>query len=106
MIAPRRDRRLALRLAFSLCALVASSCADRVAMAQPVVNRQPEAIGRPDERPPLLFRRVYVPADRGDEWRPAGGYLFVDPDEFERLVELASRQSAELGASPSVRTRC
>ncbi|HEX5443534.1 MAG TPA: hypothetical protein VFW87_06885, partial [Pirellulales bacterium] len=45
----------------------------------------------PAQRPPLEYRRYFVPADRPEEW-PKGNvsYLPVDQDEFDRLVEAAN----------------
>lgn len=67
---------------------------------------QPE-IAQPETAPAaaaLEFRRVFVPARRLDELRrPGTEYRAIDREDFERLVELAGRQTAPLGSLPAVR---
>jgi hypothetical protein len=50
----------------------------------------------------LTYRRVYVPADRPEEWPTAGEqFLPLDRDEFERLTAAAeeSRRIASVGGA-------
>jgi hypothetical protein len=54
--------------------------------------------------PPLRYRRVYAPADDVKNW-PRGNerYIPVDPEEFERLIELARGTSAAVGPGSMAR---
>lgn len=64
------------------------------------VHHAEEADGDNTTIAPLLFRRVYVPADRVAEW-PTGNtpYLPIDANEFAELIEKADANRS--GGSPA-----
>lgn len=77
-------RKLSLwRLGPALLVMAATACSAIVARADD-----------PEQLSPLRFRRVYVPADRFDDWDRRLEYVPVDADAFERLVKLAGSASS------------
>jgi hypothetical protein len=90
----RRAPTISLVLIAPLIAVVAWS----LRAAEPDAKKASNTLSAPAET--LRFRRVFVPADRPEDWPTSGQrYLPLDTAEFTRLLELA--QAAEL-AAPTV----
>ncbi|MBN2473676.1 MAG: hypothetical protein JXB62_03635 [Pirellulales bacterium] len=79
-----------------------------LAMVSQPAARCAEAETAPSQEPAsgvLRFHRVFVPADRIQDWpRGSGKYLPVEADEFERLLTLARGSTPDVRALRAART--